>query len=115
MSTVVIALTSHDGDGALGRPTGAWFEELATPYWAFLDAGHDVTLASVAGGSPPIDPASLAPEAITASVRRFRADRNAIAALDRTVRASLTSAPMRARSCWSVGTGRCGTSPSTAR
>lgn len=86
MSTVIIALTSHDGDGRLGRPTGAWLEELATPYWAFLDAGHDVVLASVAGGAPPVDAASLAPEAITADVRRFQADPDADAALHATIR-----------------------------
>jgi hypothetical protein len=48
MSTVIMVLTSHDGHGALGRPTGAWLEELATPYLAFLDAGADERLCAAA-------------------------------------------------------------------
>ena len=36
--------------------TGFWLEELAAPYYTFIDAGADVTLASPAGGQPPLDP-----------------------------------------------------------
>lgn len=58
-----------------GEPTGIWLEELTTPYYAFRDAGADVTLASIAGGPIPIDPRSLQPQGDTeTSVTRYRAD-----------------------------------------
>lgn len=55
---IVIVLTSHSKLGASGRPTGFWFEELAAPYYEFVEAGAEVDLASPAGGRPPADPAS---------------------------------------------------------
>lgn len=84
MSRIVMVLTSSSGGGALERLTGFWFEELAAPYWEFRDAGHEVHLASIKGGAPPIDPASLDAEAVTESVRRFRGDDKAVAALEQT-------------------------------
>jgi putative intracellular protease/amidase len=77
MSTIVTVVTSHDGGGALGRPTGLWLEELAAPYYILGDAGHDVVMASITGGKPPIDDASLTADASTALVRRFLADEQA--------------------------------------
>lgn len=50
---VLMVLTSHDQLGNTGRKTGFWLEEFAAPYYAFKDAGADVTLASPAGGQPP--------------------------------------------------------------
>lgn len=57
MSRILFILTSHDRllDGS---PTGLWLEEHAVPYLAFTRAGHQVTVASVAGGQVPVDPAS---------------------------------------------------------
>lgn len=46
---VLIILTSHDRIGDSDRKTGIWFEELTTPYYAFLDAGAEVDIASVGG------------------------------------------------------------------
>ena len=43
---ILIVLTSHDTLGATGRKTGFWLEEFAAPYYAFLDAGAELTLAS---------------------------------------------------------------------
>ncbi len=40
-------------------PTGVWLEELTTPYYAFVDQGHEVEVVSVSGGEIPIDPRSL--------------------------------------------------------
>lgn len=58
-----------------GEPTGVWLEELTTPYYAFIDAGADVTLASVSGGAIPIDQRSVAPEGENdASVERYLKD-----------------------------------------
>ena len=36
-------------------PTGLWAEEYAVPYMAFASAGHEVVVASPAGGAVPID------------------------------------------------------------
>jgi putative intracellular protease/amidase len=52
-------LASDYGDDP--RPTGVWFEELSTPYFAFIDAGAEVDIASTAGGKIPVDPNSLQP------------------------------------------------------
>ena len=86
MKKILMVLTSHDALGDTGRKTGFWLEELAAPYYAFKDAGAEVTLASPAGGQPPLDPKSDAPDAQTAATARFRADRDAQAALASTRR-----------------------------
>lgn len=78
---ILMVLTSHDRLGDTGRPTGFWLEELAAPYFVFVDAGAAVTLASPAGGEPPLDPKSDEPDAQTRDTRRFRADPQASAAL----------------------------------
>lgn len=83
---VLIVLTSHDELGTTGKKTGFWLEELAAPYYAFLDAGASITLASPKGGQPPLDPKSSEPDAQTASTRRFEADAEATAKLANTVR-----------------------------
>ncbi len=71
---ILMVLTSHDKLGATGQKTGFWLEEFAAPYYVFVDAGADVTLASPLGGQPPEDPKSDAPESQTDATRRFRAD-----------------------------------------
>jgi len=70
-------LTSHDHLGNTGRKTGFWLEEGAAPYFAFRDAGVQVTLASPKGGQPPIDPKSDLPENQTAAMVRFKQDETA--------------------------------------
>jgi putative intracellular protease/amidase len=86
-----MVLTSHDQLGSTGRKTGFWLEEFAAPYYAFKDAGADVTLASPAGGQPPLDPTSDAADAQTDSTRRFKSDTAAQSALARTLRLSTVS------------------------
>lgn len=83
---ILIALTSHDLLGNTGKKTGFWLEELAAPYYRLLDAGAELTLASPAGGQPPLDPKSSEPDAQTEATRRFNADRQAQAALSNTVK-----------------------------
>ncbi len=83
---VLIVLTSHDQLGDTGDKTGFWLEELAAPYYEFVRAGADVTLASPKGGQPPLDPKSNEPDAQTDDTRRFEADAEATAALSSTVR-----------------------------
>lgn len=83
--TVLIVVTSHSDLGSTGNPTGFYFEEMATPYWAFRDAGYAVEIASVQGGNPPHDPASLKKEgANPASVKRFLNDFQSMATLENT-------------------------------
>ena len=89
---ILMVLTSHDKLGATGQKTGFWLEEFAAPYYVFLDAGADVTLASPLGGQPPEDPKSDAPDMQTDATRRFRADAAASAALAHTLKLSEISA-----------------------
>lgn len=76
MSTkkILMVLTSHGELGHSGNKTGFWVEEFAAPYYLFKDAQVKVTLASPAGGQPPIDPKSELAEFQTAATRRFDAD-----------------------------------------
>ncbi|MBE0456184.1 type 1 glutamine amidotransferase domain-containing protein [Pseudoalteromonas sp. KG3] len=71
---ILMVLTSHAELGDTGHKTGFWVEEFAAPYYAFIDAGAEVTLASVKGGQPPIDPNSAAPDAATDATKRFDND-----------------------------------------
>lgn len=86
MKKILIVLTSHDQLGDTGRKTGFWLEELAAPYYAFKDAGAEITLASPKGGQAPVDPKSAEPTFQTEHTRRFEADPAAMAQLAETVR-----------------------------
>jgi putative intracellular protease/amidase len=83
---ILMVLTSHDELGTTGYRTGFWFDDFIAPYYAFLDAGADLTLASPRGGSPPIDPRSIAADVPVASMERFRADPVARTVLSDTLR-----------------------------
>jgi putative intracellular protease/amidase len=85
---VLFVLTSHDKLGNTGKKTGFWLEEFAAPYYAFLDAGATLTLASPKGGQPPLDPSSDEPSAQTKDTDRFRKDAAAQKALANTVKLS---------------------------
>lgn len=78
---ILMVLTSHDKLGDTGKKTGFWLEEFTAPYYVFKDAGVDITLASPAGGQPPLDPNSDAEDAQTDSTRRFKNDAEAQKAL----------------------------------
>ncbi|GAM06250.1 type 1 glutamine amidotransferase domain-containing protein [Novosphingobium sp. MBES04] len=57
------------------EPTGVWLEELTTPYYAFRDAGAEVTLASIKGGAIPVDQRSVNVDGENdASVERYLKD-----------------------------------------
>ena len=83
---ILMVLTSHDELGNTGKKTGFWLEEFAAPYYAFIDAGAEVTLASPKGGQPPLDPKSDEPDSQTDQTRRFHGDADAQAVLAATVR-----------------------------
>ena len=74
---ILMVLTSHNQLGDTGEKTGFWLEEFASPYYTFLDAGADVTLASPAGGLPPLDPKSDSDDAQTEATKRYKDDSEA--------------------------------------
>ncbi|POD17316.1 type 1 glutamine amidotransferase domain-containing protein [Pseudomonas syringae] len=81
---ILMVLTSHDQLGDTGKKTGFWLEEFVAPYYAFKEAGADVTLVSPKGGQPPLDPKSDEPDAQTEDTKRFSKDSDAQKALANT-------------------------------
>lgn len=82
---ILMVMTSHEVLGDTGNKTGAWLEEFAAPYYAFVDAGYTVTLASPMGGQVPLDPNSLGDDAMTDATRRYADDERARSALASTI------------------------------
>lgn len=74
---VLFVVTSHDQLGDTGHKTGFWVEEFAAPYYAFKDAGYEITVATPKGGQAPIDPNSEAPDAQTPATERYYKDETA--------------------------------------
>jgi putative intracellular protease/amidase len=83
---ILMVLTSHGRLGNTGRKTGFWLEEFAVPYYVFRDNHFRITLASPAGGQPPVDPQSEEPEAQSEATIRFLSDVEAQAQLAATKR-----------------------------
>lgn len=83
-----MVLTSHDELGNTGKKTGFWVEEFAAPYYAFIDAGVEVTLATPKGGQAPIDPTSTLEDFQTAATARYDGDDTAQAKIATTVKLS---------------------------
>ena len=75
---ILFVLTSHRELGNTGKKTGFWIEEFAAPYYVLADAGAVITIASPAGGQPPVDPKSEAADAQTPATKRFYKDNEAI-------------------------------------
>ena len=48
----------HDTLGNTGKKTGFYFDEMSGPYWAMMDAGYAVEIASIKGGKAPYDAGS---------------------------------------------------------
>lgn len=71
---ILFIVTSQSQMGADGEPTGVWLEEVTTPYYAFIDAGFEVVVASPQGGAMPIDPRSLEDRGKSESVDRYFED-----------------------------------------
>jgi putative intracellular protease/amidase len=69
----LIVCTNH-GVLDIGKPTGVFASELTAPYYAFLDAGMVVDVASPRGGVIPVDPMSLRPVIRAGADDRFLAD-----------------------------------------
>lgn len=58
----------------IAKPTGVFASEMTVPYYAFLDAGMDVDIASPKGGMVAVDPKSLKAVIRTSEDDRFLAD-----------------------------------------
>ncbi len=74
----LVITTSHDTLGEPGRATGVFGSEMTIPYYAFLDAGLDVDLASIKGGEIPIQPWSMSWPLRASDDRRFLKDPTAM-------------------------------------
>ncbi|KGJ94870.1 type 1 glutamine amidotransferase domain-containing protein [Colwellia psychrerythraea] len=86
--TILMVLTSHDELGNTGQKTGFWVEEFAAPYYAFIDAGVEVTLATPKGEQAPIDPTSTLEDFQTSATERYDSDAVAQAKIANTVQLS---------------------------
>ena len=85
---ILMVLTSHADLGNTGEKTGFWVEEFAAPYYAFIDAGAEVTIASPQGGQAPIDPTSKLEDFQTEATDRYDNDAAAQAKISATVKLS---------------------------
>ena len=50
---ILIVMSSHADLGISGKRTGTWFEEVATPYYEFVDAGSRWCSHRRSVGRPP--------------------------------------------------------------
>ena len=66
---ILCVVTSNNVKGATGIPTGFWLSELTHPMAKFEAAGYETVIASIKGGKPPIDPASIV--LLTLSAKNF--------------------------------------------
>ncbi|MDW5288710.1 type 1 glutamine amidotransferase domain-containing protein [Formosa sp. PL04] len=89
---ILFVLTSHDELGNTGKKTGFWIEEFASPYYALLDNGADITIATPKGGKAPIDPSSDTEETATAATKRFETDAVTKDKIEHTVKLSTIKA-----------------------
>lgn len=78
----LVVTTSHDTLGDPSRKTGVAASEMTIPYYAFLDAGLEVDLASIKGGKIPVDPVTFGWPIATREDRRFKNDATAMSKLN---------------------------------
>lgn len=62
---------------AILAKNGLLARRICRAYYAFIDAGVNVTLASPAGGQPPLDPSSDTEDTQTKDTKRFKEDSDA--------------------------------------
>ena len=70
----LIVTTSHDTLGETGKSTGVFASEMTAPYYAFLDSGMDVDIASIQGGQIPVEEMSLKWPVVSAPDKRYLND-----------------------------------------
>ena len=61
-----------------GGETGVWLEECAAPYYIFVEAGLEVSMATPAGGPTPIDKGSMGEGFFTDACKKFLHDQEAM-------------------------------------
>ena len=86
MKKVLFVVTSHDKLGNTGEKTGFWTEELAAPYYALINQGVEIDIATPLGGQPPIDPKSEDPSAATEDTKRYDSDKVLLEKLQHTLK-----------------------------
>jgi len=69
-----LCIATNHGVLDLGVPTGVFGSELTVPYYAFLDAGMRVDVASPRGGTVPVEPLSMKQALRTADDDRLLGD-----------------------------------------
>lgn len=70
----LVITTSHGTLGETGKSTGVFGSEMTVPYYAFLDAGLEVDIASIKGGEIPVEPFSMGWPLATPQDKRFKKD-----------------------------------------
>lgn len=70
----LIVTTSQGTLGEGGKATGVFASEMTAPYYAFLDSGMEVDIASIQGGQIPIEPQSLQWPLASAADKRYLKD-----------------------------------------
>lgn len=78
----LVVCTSHSRLDPLEKDTGAFGSEFTVPYYAFIDAGMDVDIASPKGGEIPIQPLSWSWPLACEDDLRFMKDKDAMAKLN---------------------------------
>jgi putative intracellular protease/amidase len=84
--SALIVTTSHATLGNTGKPTGVFASEMTAPYYAFLDGGMTVDIASINGGKVPIDPLSFNWMIEAPADKRFKKDAVFLAKVDASLR-----------------------------
>lgn len=69
-----MVLTSHGLLADMERRTGVWLSSFADAYNQFIKEGFEVTLASIKGERPPVEPLSEQEEYCTSEVAIFKED-----------------------------------------
>lgn len=77
-----LVVATNRGVLEVGKATGVFASELTAAYYAFLDAGMSVDLASPQGGVIPVDPLSVNPVVRTEADDRFLSDEDLLAKVE---------------------------------
>jgi putative intracellular protease/amidase len=81
----LVVCTSHDKLDPTGKDTGAFGSEFTVPYYAFINAGLDVDMASIKGGEIPIQPYSWSWPLACDDDKRFMSDPDAMGKLKNSI------------------------------
>jgi len=81
----LIITTSQSTLGEGGKATGVFGSEMTVPYYAFSDAGIEVDIASIKGGTIPVEPRSMGWPLGTPSDFRFKKDPTAMAKMTNSI------------------------------